>query len=794
MTSKGKRGLYMILNILKKDLKRKKTMNIILLLFIVIATMFVASGLSNIITVIKGTEYFLDAAKIGDYVVITQRGDGGVPKILDNTKGVKGYRTENVIFGSNNNIKYKGEKVIAKNTIIIQTLNESKINLFNKDDEKLTEVDKGYIYVTGSFFDKNEIKYGEKITLEIQGVKKELVVKGKAKDALFGSTFLGNTRILMNEEDYKEICLAKGVENYFGNIFYIDSSDSEILEECLSDAHSVLFSGDRALVKMCYIMEMIIASVVVVLSICLMLVSFVILKFTITFTIGEEYREIGVMKAIGISDKKIRSIYVVKYFVLAVVGAIVGLNGSIPFGNVLMDSISKNMVLGNDIGFIINVLGALLVIVVIVSFAYLCTNKVKKASPVDAIKSGQTGERFKKKTVYRIGKSHMGTAGYMAVNDVISSPKRFVAIMISFFLCSVFTIGLVIVTETMKSKNLIDIFCQESDVYITDVNEVMKNMSIDGRDGLDKSMLELRKKLEAASMPAEVSIEAQFKYKVSFDGKAYNITCAQGINRLAKNYTYTKGTAPQNENEVAITEIISEKIGAKIGDVIEIDFGNAKKKCMITAYFQTMNQMGEVVRLHEDAKTNFKYIASLMAFQIDFTDNPGKKVIDERVEEIKELLDNDEVFSAAGYCADCIGVVDTMESVQYLLLVITIIVVILVTILLERMFISDELSQIALLKAIGFSNKKIIWWHVLRFCMVAVSVEILSVLLAKPITKLWCDPIFGMMGATNIEYYINPLKVFVIYPGIVFVVTIATATLSALYTNKVKSQDTSNIE
>ena len=38
----------MLFRILKKDLKRKKVMNAILLCFILLATMFVASGISNV--------------------------------------------------------------------------------------------------------------------------------------------------------------------------------------------------------------------------------------------------------------------------------------------------------------------------------------------------------------------------------------------------------------------------------------------------------------------------------------------------------------------------------------------------------------------------------------------------------------------------------------------------------------------------------------------------------------------------------------------------------------------------
>ncbi len=41
----------MFWRILKKDLKRKRAMNVILLVFIILASMFMSSGVSNIITV-----------------------------------------------------------------------------------------------------------------------------------------------------------------------------------------------------------------------------------------------------------------------------------------------------------------------------------------------------------------------------------------------------------------------------------------------------------------------------------------------------------------------------------------------------------------------------------------------------------------------------------------------------------------------------------------------------------------------------------------------------------------------
>ena len=49
----------MYLRILKKDIKRKKTMNIILLIFIILATTFIASGANNVVSVMTALDLSL---------------------------------------------------------------------------------------------------------------------------------------------------------------------------------------------------------------------------------------------------------------------------------------------------------------------------------------------------------------------------------------------------------------------------------------------------------------------------------------------------------------------------------------------------------------------------------------------------------------------------------------------------------------------------------------------------------------------------------------------------------------
>ena len=126
-----------------------------------------------------------------------------------------------------------------------------------------------------------------------------------------------------------------------------------------------------------------------------------------------------------------------------------------------------------------------------------------------------------------------------------------------------------------------------------------------------------------------------------------------------------------------------------------------------------MNQLGELIRLHEDAPTDFKYVSSIMQKMFNFTDNPDQKEINRRRDELKSIMIMKK--NTSEHCADSVGVVPVMQAVERLLIGITLVVIVFVTILMERSFISDEKSQIAILKAIGFRNVgMLISWQVYR--------------------------------------------------------------------------------
>ena len=606
----------MLFRILKKDIKRKKTMNIITLIFIILASMFVASGLNNVITISNGTDYFFKSAGIGDY--IAARKDVSDPSknfdsVLSSIPEVDSYRLEEVVYTTHTNVKKgNGDKVTVDNTIIVESLEDSQLKYFLPDNSVASSVNDGHFYCSYRFAKDNKLKKGDQIKLLGENYVTNLTFDGTLKDALFGSDMLSNVRIFLSKNDYKDY-RDNGVTEKLsvGEFAYIDTKNVNAVDVAISKyCTNMLFGRPKDVIKMAYVMNMIIAFIALILSVCLIIVSFIILRFTITFTIAEEYREIGVMKAIGIKNSKIKSLYLVKYLAIAIVGSLVGFVLSFPFSKLLLNSVTKTMMLGNGLGILPNVIGSLVVVLLILGFAYLAAGVVRKATPVDAIRNGQTGERFKKKSKLRLSRSKTNSVTFMACNDVLSNKKKYITIASVFALCTAFVLVLTNTVNTMKSDNMIDSFSARSDLYWSAQDKQMSFMHEGGDEELMHYIDEVEHDLADMGMPGHVFVDAQYIFKVKSNNEEYSISCQQGKRTTTDMYTYTKGSAPQNMYEIAITPTISKKINAKIGDTVTVDYGTGPIETTVTAYFQSMNLLGEIIRIHEDAPTNMKDCSS----------------------------------------------------------------------------------------------------------------------------------------------------------------------------------------
>ncbi|MGN0619892.1 MAG: ABC transporter permease [Ruminiclostridium sp.] len=790
----------MYLNILKKDLKRKKAMNVILLTFIILATMFVSSSVNNIVSVTSALDNYLEMAKAPDYFAATMNkaSSEDIEKALSTAEAIDSLSKEKIIYMSQSNIK--GDNItMPSGTHILQSDSDMSINYFLDDNSVLEQVEKGFVYIIESSMEKAGLKKDDIITIEIEGISKDFTVAGGIKDAVLGSGQLSMTRYIINEEDFKDYISVERLDKYYGGeLIYIKTQDiDKLIAEIADAAESFIFVMDKAMIKFTYIFDMIVTGILLVVSLILIAIAFVVLRFTISFTLSEEFREIGVMKAIGIGNIKIRGLYLVKYAALSVIGSVIGLALSFPFGELLMSVSSKSVILGNENAFFVNIICSLLVVAVILLFCFSCTGKVKKMTPIDAIRNGQTGERFRKKSIMSLGKSKLGTTGFLAANDIVSSPKRFTIITLTFFLCLSLLLMLSATASTLKSDSLIGTFgLAHCDVAVNGGEAIMEFMIDGGREKMTEYLDDMEQKLAENGIPAKCIQELWFYLTVTHGENSCKINTYQGTGTTMDMYEYTAGTAPRSCNEIAITRIAAESLNANIGDTVTIKTIDGEKDYIITAFFQSMNTQGSTIRLYTDEYINYAQSAGGIGTQIIFTDSPDEEETALRIEKIKELYPEfTEVLTCSEWVQKNVGVADTLDSVKQLVAILTVVLAALITVLMERSFIAKEQGEIALMKAIGTRNGRIYAYHALRFAFVGIIAVIIGEIFAMPLTHLCIDPIFKMMGMElAVDYVINPVEMYIIFPVIVLVTTILSAFLTSLYTRKIKSSDTANIE
>ena len=788
----------MFFTILKKDLRRGRTMNTIILLFIIISVMFISGSVNSMISVTSSLDNYFDKAGMPDVACATynrtetQTVDQVLEKDMDKISKIE---HEQIWFMEHNEITLAGNKETGfKSSINLMPISETKLNYFDENKQKITRVKKGEILIANKFLSQSDIKVGDTITLHLGDVEKDLKVSGTFYDAALGSALMGIGRMIVNDEDAQPFMQEAEKLGTKTKFYYITTDHADDIVDTLNKSDlSFVFSGKKEFIKSSYLFDMIVALLLLAVSAILIIVSLIVLRFTISFTISSEFREIGVMKAIGLGNMKIRSQYLVKYLAISVVAAVIGTALSFPFGDLLTDLSSSSVMVESSSNIFINIICAAAVVAVIMLFALICTRKANKLSPVDAIRNGQTGERFKRKGFLRLSKSRLGATTFMASNDVMSAPKRFLIIIVVFVLTMLPIQFLDICADTLNSKQTLSLLaCIPADVAFSNND----NSYDSSRQSITDKYKKMEQTLADNGMPARVFQEMMISCKQEFGGKATKVIGIQGVNNKADEHIYTKGSAPQNKDEVAIQPATAKDLGADIGDTITVTVGDKKYDLIISGMYDAMMNMGHSIRFHEDLDLDYNFISGSFSAQILFTDDPGEKEVEKRIEKIKDLFpDIVDVKTGAQQAQDTTEVGPVFDTIKFFFLILSAAIVIMVAVLMERSMVIKETSEIATLKAIGFKDNKIIKWHTKRFIITAVISAVISGLLALPVSKLIGNQIFSIMGVNGgITYSMNTLRVAIIYPVAIMALMAISVWITAAYTKRITAQQTSSIE
>lgn len=791
----------MLFRILKKDLKRKKGINFIVFLFMIMATLFVASSVNNIFVVLNATDYCMEKGKVPDIFICSyEKENGKIKEWLEGTESVKDFSENKGIFLMGDNIVEfngkSGEDYDINSTIMLQSNWKQHMLIFDQNGD-LPELKPGTLAMPEKEMKRNHLKEGDTFSVQFGNYQKTFKISEPIQDPALGSDYTGLIRYLINESDFQEI--EKHCDQIILNYGVDTTNNTEFLKNFNKMGFDIMVTIEKSMFEFSYVMQMITAIILIVLGVCLIIISFLVLRFTIVFTLSEEYKEIGVMKAIGIKNFTIKKTYLIKYFVLISVAAIIGCVISIPVSKSSLKLVAGNLMLQDRSGNSgINVICAFVVMAVVMLLCLLSTNRIRRISAIQAIRSGMTGERFNRKSVLSLRKmGHTIPVMFLAVNDILSEVKKYLVLILTFAMGTILIILSVNTLESLTSEEMAKNFAldTEADTFISvdTVTDLQRGM-LEGKPFIEKMIAELESDIKEIGYEAEISTLSYYflGYYMEDPDEVLRFMTCQMVGANGSHVELVNGYTPVLENEIAMSEQAMKKLNAKIGDTVCMKVGDRVMDMIITASYANYLQMGESVMLNSQLNIEDVTMSGLFYLQIKLVGVQDKETalmnIHKKFPEYKFNNMQQVVSSQIG------GTMDTFGAIKITIILLVCGINVMITILMIKIFVIGEKGQIAMLRALGFSIKQLKQWQVIRIGILLIISSILGILCSTFLNNLLLKPVFAMMGASHMKIQVNILESYCLYPFLLFVIIALAAYVSLGKIKRLKIMEINNIE
>lgn len=318
--------------IVKNDFSRKKVITVAVFLFITMAVILGASATNITGNLIQSISQLKERAVPAD---ITQMhaGEYDQAEIDKFTKEQQEHiamqETMVLLNFEGMNIHYSKNKTMAGTVQDISFVVQNKKFdfLLDLDNEKL-EVKEGEVAVPIYFMVEYDLKIGDMITVEAEGYRKEFVISEYVRDYEMNASLASSKRFVVNQVDYDEM-----LEKQTGELEYLiefklkENGDPQAVTTAYIEAGLPANGptvGTTTFLMFNAMSDVAIAMVIILISILLIIISALCIKLSFLATIDEDLREIGVMKAMGISKKDIKKVYLTKYRAMSVAAGIIG--------------------------------------------------------------------------------------------------------------------------------------------------------------------------------------------------------------------------------------------------------------------------------------------------------------------------------------------------------------------------------------------------------------------------------------------------------------------------------------
>ncbi|AWW27200.1 hypothetical protein DOZ58_11495 [Acetobacterium sp. KB-1] len=741
------------------NIKKAKVATATLIILIAIATIFLYVGIS----VLSNLGSFMDKKNVATngahFVSITDGNyDQEIQAIYESSETYDYSEREAAIMSLASKFQdvSTGEKAYSISSLFLNLDTSRKIAQVDLIDEAAV-MPKNGVVVPYILKVVNGYKTGDILKFMVDDASIDLEIAGFYEDLMFASpTNVSMYKLFVGDQQFNELIAQPefGLTVSYSAVILNDINRSDDFESLYAERiktimttnagnHAALNYGTMKIGVATFIN--IIMAVLLSFSIIILAIAAIVIKFSTITHIENNIKNIGTLEAMGYTTRQIIRATLLEYLIIAMVGFMVGLGASLFISPVITNVVSSSIGLSWTMGiYPVAVLASLgMVMILVLGIAYFSAFKIKRITPLAALRNGvQTHHFIKNKIPLEQTKLSLNAA--MGLKMLIHNKRQnlIAAVIIMLLsLVTVFSLASYYNFSVDKTAMIKLIGLETAEVQLTALADEQRIFT------------------EIAAMPEvedTIKLDA-FEAVIKFQGKesGANARITKDYSRLKVN-TCVKGRMPAGDNEIAITSIVLNKIGAQIGDTVSIENNGSACEFLVVGITQQFNMLGrgaaittagmkkmvpsyqeQVLKIYlKDGQDTEKFVTKL-----------NNQYASEKVQSVSyfesiEMMLNSFEASIQIVVVGCLGVIA--------------VIIVFILFLIVRVRLLRERTRLGVSKALGFTSNQLIGQLLISEMPVIIGASMAGAAAGYFTTNPLLALMLSANGILNCDFYVDP--------------------------------------
>ena len=425
--------------------------------------------------------------------------------------------------------------------------------------------------------------YGLGDTLSLEGKDKtyNFTVAGYYEN-IYNDRMTTADGYLVPEERYLELTgdmtqYAVIYANGVANRMKTESALIEITGAALIDDSSFISSLDYDTIKSSRTqMAVIMSAMMVVFTAVIAVVCLLVIRFRISNSIEEDMPKIGSLQSIGYTSRQITLSMAVQYGLIAIMSCLAGVIPAYLALPLVGDVFAQQSGLLWDPGFepLLNLISVGALAAIVVAVAWIAALKIRKITPVTALRGGITTHSFKRNYI-PLEKTRLPLTPAMSIKSVLQGFRQSVTMFVILVAVS-FTAAIAVI---LYYNAAVDLSAFEKVPGFEKSNAVILIAPEQDPDTIKAEVLAHEDVWKAQYLDGRGAI---------VDGIDVLVVTMEDYSARETNNVYT-GIFPRYSNEIAISGMLSGKLEKGVGDEVEVLIGEDSRPFLITGLTQGMD-------------------------------------------------------------------------------------------------------------------------------------------------------------------------------------------------------------